>query len=251
MANVKDDDVHSVPDNISEAHVPQQPVSQPTSFNGYLNNGPGFEARNSTLQGLPNVFPQPAYPNGGLFDQAQQMQLQLLSQIAAQNGLAFPTQFMPRGHLQSGAFNLPSLNLGQQQPQTLHPRFLQNMVHRGTKGSSAHDTGHFGQTSTSNVPNTNGLEIQDEYILQKSTLKSTNKRSPPKERHTRLKTSPEHENHLNVSSVSQIWSSDIEHREETHLESEELFVEEEGEAEPWDEVADDSEEEDENESEEV
>ena len=242
MGNV-DDDVNSVPDNISESHVPQQPVSQPTSHNGYLNNGP--EARNSTSQGLPNVFPQSAYPNGGLFDQAQQMQLQLLSQLAAQNGLAFPTQFMPRGHLQSGAFNLPSLNLGQQQPQVLHPRFLQNLVHRGTKESSACDTGHLGQTS--NVPNTNGLEIEDEYILQKSRLKSTKNRSPPKERHTRLKPTSEHENHLNVSSVSQIGSSDIEHREETHVENEELLVEEEGETEHWDEVAEKTEEEDESE----
>ena len=235
--NVEDDGVCSIPDNMSEDDVPHHsatiPVAQPPNHNGYHYNDQDYEPRKLS-EGLPNVFPQIAYPNGGLFDQAQQMQLQLLSQIAAQNGLAFPTQVMPRGHLQSCALNLPSLHTGQQQPRALHPGFLQNLIYRGTAGNSTHYTSHLGQASTNRVPNTNGLEIRDEYVLQKSKLTSAKNRSPPKEKHTRLKPTHGSENQSNMSSISQMELNGVDHREETNVENErELFEQGEKKVDDW------------------
>ena len=202
MNNEDDEDgIYSIPDNLPETSIPQQPPKMASQGN-LLVNGQGFPSMNSRLQeGRPNVSSQPLQPNGGLFEQAQQMQLQLLSQLAAQNGLTFPNHIMPNNTMQNGGFNLPILNSGQQS-RGLHPGFLQNLLFKGTTGNGSHDAKGFGQTSTQHVPNTQGLEVQDEYILQRSKLNSAKNRSPPKQKHTRLKRPTEYEYHSDKNDVS-------------------------------------------------
>ena len=189
-----EDGIYSIP----EASIPQQPPKMASQGN-LLVNGQGFPSMNSRLQeGQPNVSSQLLQPNAGLFEQAQQMQLQLLSQLAAQNGLAFPNHITPNSTVQNNGFNLPILNSGQQS-RGLHPGFLQNLLYKGTTGNDANG---YGQTSTQHVQNTQGLEVQDEYILQRSKLNSSKSRSPPKQKHKRLKRPPEYEYHSDKNDVS-------------------------------------------------
>ena len=203
IENIDDDDdgVCSMPDTASEASDAQD--SDSGAFHvanqmGFSTHDQGLNSRSQNTAAAISGIPQSNHM--GFYDPAQQMQL--LSQMAAQVGLAFPYSFAGNGAPANGAFNLPSLSPPQQQTRALHPG-VQNWLNTGINGNQAYNAKNARQNMVVDAANRHGLEIQDEVVLSKSKLISKNKASP-KEKQVRLK--EQHGNHhmrTNASEGSQ------------------------------------------------